>query len=136
MFDLASAELKPYTKIILREIGHVLNDVQNRISLSGHTDAAQYSNGERGYGNWELSADRANASRRELILGGMNGEKMLRVVGLASSVLFDSKNPLDPINRRISIIVLNKKTEDDITKDEGRLEVQESKDLEAALDKQ
>jgi chemotaxis protein MotB len=133
MFDLAGAELKPYTREILREIGKVLNDVTNRISLSGHTDAAQYSSGERGYSNWELSSDRANASRRELIAGGMNGDKMLRVVGLSSSVLFNTKDPLDPINRRISIIVLNRKTEEAITKDEGRLEVQEGKDVQQAL---
>jgi chemotaxis protein MotB len=117
MFNLASAELQPYTKIILREIGKVLNDVENRISLSGHTDAAQYANAGRGYSNWELSADRANASRRELIAGGMDEAKMLRVVGLAASVPFKDAQPGDPVNRRISIIVLNKRTEDAITKE-------------------
>ena len=64
--------LQPYTKVILREIGTVLNDVQNRVSLSGHTDATPYANAGRGYSNWELSADRANASRRELVAGGMD----------------------------------------------------------------
>ncbi|OYW36632.1 MAG: flagellar motor protein MotB [Hydrogenophilales bacterium 12-61-10] len=115
MFKLAGAELQPYTKIILREIGKVLNDVQNRISLSGHTDATPYSNAGRGYSNWELSADRANASRRELVVGGMDETKMLRVVGLASSVAFNQAEPFDPVNRRISIIVMNKRTEDAIT---------------------
>ncbi|OGS93355.1 MAG: flagellar motor protein MotB, partial [Gallionellales bacterium RBG_16_56_9] len=99
MFALSKAELQPYTKIILREIGRVLNDVPNRISLSGHTDAAVYSSGEKGYSNWELSADRANASRRELILGGMEEAKVLRVVGLSSAVLFDKRNSLNPVNR-------------------------------------
>ncbi|MFP5407986.1 MAG: flagellar motor protein MotB [Gammaproteobacteria bacterium] len=117
MFNLASAELQPYTKIILREIGVLLNDVQNRVSLSGHTDATPYANRERGYSNWELSADRANASRRELIAGGMDDAKMLRVVGLASSVPFGNASPLDPVNRRISIIVMNKRTEEAITKE-------------------
>jgi chemotaxis protein MotB len=117
MFNLASAELQPYTKIILREIGPMLNDVQNRVSLSGHTDATPYANRERGYSNWELSADRANASRRELVAGGMDDAKMLRVVGLASSVPFGSAQPLDPVNRRISIIVMNKRTEEAITKE-------------------
>ncbi|MDP3583907.1 MAG: flagellar motor protein MotB [Thiobacillus sp.] len=117
MFNLASAELQPYTKIILREIGPLLNDVQNRVSLSGHTDAMPYANRERGYSNWELSADRANASRRELVAGGMDDAKMLRVVGLASSVPFGSAQPLDPVNRRISIIVMNKRTEEAITKE-------------------
>ncbi|MBT9539339.1 flagellar motor protein MotB [Thiobacillus sp.] len=117
MFNLAGAELQPYTKIILREIGKVLNDVQNRISLSGHTDATPYSNQGRGYSNWELSADRANASRRELVAGGMDEAKMLRVVGLASSVAFNQAEPFDPVNRRISIIVMNKRTEDAVTKE-------------------
>ncbi len=123
MFNLASAELQPYTKIILHEIGQVLNDVQNRISLSGHTDAMLYSNGARGYSNWELSADRANASRRELIAGGMDEAKMLRVVGLASSVPFNQAGPHDPVNRRISIIVMNKRTEDAITKEASGVNV-------------
>jgi chemotaxis protein MotB len=119
MFNLASAELQPYTKVILHEIGKVLNDVQNRVSLSGHTDAKPYANGARGYSNWELSADRANASRRELVAGGMDEAKMLRVVGLASSVPFNQAAPLDPVNRRISIIVMNKRTEEAITKEAG-----------------
>ncbi|MDP2029182.1 MAG: flagellar motor protein MotB [Thiobacillus sp.] len=117
MFNLAGAELQPYTKVILREIGKVLNDVQNRVSLSGHTDATPYSNAGRGYSNWELSADRANASRRELVAGSMDEAKMLRVVGLASSVAFNQAGPFDPVNRRISIIVMNKRTEDAITKE-------------------
>jgi chemotaxis protein MotB len=117
MFNLASAELQPYTKIILQEIGLMLNDVNNRISLSGHTDAIQYANSGRGYSNWELSADRANASRRELIAGGMDDSRMLRVVGLGSSVPFNNAGPHDPVNRRISIIVMNKRTEEAITKE-------------------
>ena len=126
MFNLASAELQPYTKIILHEIGKVLNDVENRVSLSGHTDATPYANGTRGYGNWELSADRANASRRELIVGGMDEEKMLRVVGLASSVPFGTAGPFDPVNRRISIIVMNKRTEEAITKEASGVQVADS----------
>lgn len=123
MFALAKAELQPYTKIILHEIGRVLNDVPNRISLSGHTDAMVYSSGEKGYSNWELSADRANASRRALIAGGMDESKVLRVVGLSSAVLFDKKNPLNPVNRRISIIVMNKKAEAMAAQDGGAVTV-------------
>jgi chemotaxis protein MotB len=123
MFELARAELQPYTKEILHEIGRVLNDVPNRVSLSGHTDANLYSNGGKGYSNWELSADRANASRRELIVGGMDEAKMLRVVGLSSAVLFDKADPYNPINRRISIIVMNKRTEDAVSKDGGTVDV-------------
>ncbi len=82
MFDTGGAALKDYTRDIMRAIGGLLNDVDNAISLAGHTDAAQYARGERGYSNWELSADRANASRRELVAGGMKDNKVLRVVGL------------------------------------------------------
>jgi chemotaxis protein MotB len=120
MFASAKAELQPYTKEILREIGFALNDVPNRISLSGHTDASAYSSGEKGYSNWELSADRANASRKELIFGGMKESKVLRVVGLASAVLYDKENPLNPINRRISIIVMNKRAEDAASREGAR----------------
>jgi len=117
MFDLASAELKPYTKEILRQIGASLNGVENRIGLSGHTDATPFAGGEKGFSNWELSASRANASRRELIAGGMSEAKVVRVVGLASTVMFDKSDPNNPINRRISIIVMNKKTEESVLRD-------------------
>ncbi|HYD96934.1 MAG TPA: flagellar motor protein MotB [Noviherbaspirillum sp.] len=123
MFALAKAELQPYTREILLEIGKALNDVPNRISLSGHTDATPYASGEKGYSNWELSADRANASRRALIAGGMDETKVLRVVGLSSAVLFDRQDPFNPINRRISIIVMNKKTEESASRDGGTVEV-------------
>lgn len=121
MFASAKADLEPYTKQILHEIGMALNEVPNRISLSGHTDAAPYSSGDRGYSNWELSSDRANASRRELILGGMDESKVLRVVGLSSAVLFNKLDPLDPINRRISIIVMNKQAEMSASQDGGSI---------------
>jgi chemotaxis protein MotB len=117
MFDSASSELKSYTKEILRDIGKSLNGVENRISLSGHTDAQPYAGGDRGFGNWELSTNRANASRRELVVGGMADAKVMRVTGLASTVLYDKEQPYNPINRRISIVVLNKRTEEAIMAD-------------------
>lgn len=119
MFDSGGAELKPYTREILRQIGKALNGVSNRISLAGHTDAAPFSGGTQGFSNWELSANRANASRRELVVGGMDDGKVLRVVGLASTVLFDKNDPLNSVNRRISIVVLNQKTESAILQEEG-----------------
>jgi chemotaxis protein MotB len=129
MFALAKAELKPYTKEILHEIGTVLNEVPNKVSLSGHTDATPYSSGEKGYSNWELSADRANASRRELVAGGMNEAKVVRVVGLSSAVPFDTLDPFSPTNRRISIIVMNKKTEDFIVKNGGNVDGTREEDV-------
>ncbi|MHB1676866.1 MAG: flagellar motor protein MotB [Sulfuriferula sp.] len=133
MFASASAELQPYTKVILHEIGKMLNTVPNKISLSGHTDATPYANGGTAYSNWELSTDRANASRRELIAGGMDENKVLRVVGLASAIPFDKADPFNPVNRRISIIVMNKKTEDAIVKDGGVLSVADGKAVKAGL---
>jgi chemotaxis protein MotB len=110
MFDLGRSDLKDYTTQILREVAKYLNSVPNRISLSGHTDNKAFV-GARGYTNWELSADRANAARRALLEGGLDAPKIARVVGLASSVLFDKENPYNPINRRISIIVMTKSAE-------------------------
>ena len=116
MFDIGSAVVKDYMREALREIGKVLNEVDNRISLSGHTDSAPYSNGVRGYSNWGLSADRANASRRELVAGGMDDDKIIRVLGLAAAVPADTENPRAPSNRRISIVVMNKDAEERVLK--------------------
>lgn len=134
MFNSARAELQPYAKKILQEIGKMLNDVPNRIGLSGHTDATPYSTGESAYSNWELSADRANASRRELIAGGMDEFKLLRVVGLSSSALYDKENPFNPINRRISIIVMNKKAEERVIEDESMLSVANKAEAATVID--
>ena len=124
MFELGGARLLPHTRKILREIGVVLNEVPNRVSLSGHTDATPYAGGERGYSNWELSTDRANASRQELLAGGMREDKVMRVVGLSSAVLFDRENPFNPVNRRISIIVMKKKIEEIIGSDGTQIDVE------------
>ncbi|MFT3758642.1 flagellar motor protein MotB [Thauera sp.] len=119
MFTSSSAELRPYTRELLRMIAGALNDVDHRISLSGHTDSSQYAGGERGFSNWELSSNRANASRRELVAGGLEAGKMVRVVGLADTIPLNRDDPYDPTNRRISIIVLNKSTEDAIRNQTG-----------------
>jgi len=129
MFDSGGAVMKSYTRDILREIGKTLNEVPNRISLSGHTDAVPYAGGDAGYSNWELSADRANASRRELVAGGLEDGKVLRVVGLGSAIPFDSNDPNASVNRRISIIVMNKKAEDAITKESRQVEASTAKEV-------
>ena len=112
MFPSGSAVVQPYMRELLQDIGSVLAEVPNRLTLEGHTDAQPFPGGERGYSNWELSADRANASRRELITGGMPDDHVLRVQGLAASSPFDRQDPLAPSNRRISIIVMNREAED------------------------
>ncbi|MFV0662243.1 flagellar motor protein MotB [Denitromonas sp.] len=123
MFSGGSDTLQSYTRTLLHAIGRALNQVKNRISLSGHTDASQYAGGNRGFSNWELSANRANASRRELVVGGLEDDKVIRVVGLADTIPFKSEDPFDPTNRRISIIVLNRKAEAAVRGAPERMEV-------------
>jgi chemotaxis protein MotB len=106
MFDAGSARVKDYMRDLLQNIGQLVHAADGRVVLSGHTDASPYSGGERGYSNWELSADRANASRRELLAGGLGEDRVVRVLGLGSSVPLDAADPLSPLNRRISILVL------------------------------
>ena len=112
MFDLGSAKLRGYTRRILETLAPYLNSVPNQISIIGHTDAHRYPR-LAPYTNWELSADRANAARRALVKGGLDAGKVARVVGLASTVLFDRANPFSPINRRISIIVMTRREAED-----------------------
>ncbi len=120
MYKLASAETEPQIKLILRALAPVINELPNRVSLNGHTDARPFPPNQKKYTNWELSSDRANAARYELTQGGLAEEKILRVIGLASSVPYNAATePLDPINRRISIIVMNKKTEQEILQNVG-----------------
>ncbi|PHM37505.1 flagellar motor protein MotB [Xenorhabdus innexi] len=112
MFMVGSAKVENHMSDILRAIAPILNSIPNKVSLSGHTDNLQYINGQRGYSNWELSSDRANASRRELLIGGLDESKIMRVVGMASTVSMQKGiSPDAPVNRRISIIVLNKEAE-------------------------
>jgi chemotaxis protein MotB len=112
MFDSGSAVVKPYMRDLLREIGLILTEVPNLLTLEGHTDATPFPGGERGYSNWELSADRANASRRELMAGGLAENRVLRVQGLAFSQPFVRDDPTSASNRRISLIVMNREAED------------------------
>jgi chemotaxis protein MotB len=132
MFDLGSSRLKDYTRELLREIGQVLNEVDYKISLAGHTDAKPFAGGDRGYSNWELSADRANASRRELIAAGMSEDKIVRVIGLASSVPF-TEDLLDAANRRISIVVMNKRASEALRREGNTLAVSSAADVEGAV---
>jgi len=118
MFTSGSAVVQPHMRELLREVGAVLAEVPNRLTLEGHTDAVAFSGSaegrERGYSNWELSADRANASRRELLAGGLPEEQVLRVQGLAASNPFDRTDATAPSNRRISIIVMTREAEDNV----------------------
>ena len=116
MFDSGSAVVKPYMRELLQNLGEVLAEVPNRLTLEGHTDAQAFPGNQRGYSNWELSADRANASRREMVAGGLPEGRVLRVQGLAASKLLEPNDPNSQMNRRISIIVMNRDAEDAVLK--------------------
>lgn len=118
MFDLGSARLQPYFEDILLILAETIKAVPNKISVSGHTDAKPFA-GSGEFGNWELSANRANAARRALVAGSYPEERVARVVGYASSALFDRNDPLNPVNRRIDIIVLTKKAQRAIEGEQG-----------------
>lgn len=111
MFSTGSAQVQTYMRDVLRHLGPMFNRLPNSISIAGHTDSAQYASGERLYSNWELSADRANAARQELVAGGMSEPKIKRILGLASSVSLIKDDPAAAVNRRISIVVLNRRAE-------------------------
>jgi chemotaxis protein MotB len=111
LFDSGSSKLKPYTLTILKEIAKELGKLPNRVVIGGHTDAAQYTN--HAYTNWELSAERANAARRvmESAAGGLRPNQVRRVTGYADTIALEGKDPKDPQNRRISIVVVSAATE-------------------------
>jgi len=107
MFELGSARVAPYMSQVLRTFAPVLNELRNRIQISGHTDSHPYPGGEATYSNWDLSADRAKASRQELVAGGLDPEKLLRVSGMSDRIRVPGTGPYDASNRRIEIIVLD-----------------------------
>ncbi len=106
MFLSGDARVEAHMRELLQGIGGLLNEVRNPISVSGHTDALPFAANNRSYSNWELSTDRANASRRELIAGGLSADKVLRVVGMGAAMPLIREDPRNPVNRRIAIVVL------------------------------
>ncbi len=126
MFASGSFRMESYATTILTNIGSTLNDVDNRVSIAGHTDAVPYSGGQTGYSNWELSSERANTARRALVAGGMKEGKVLQVRGLADALPLNKDVADEPTNRRISILVLNKAAEQAFFKDGGRTTVDDA----------
>jgi chemotaxis protein MotB len=129
MFNSASARMESYASEILHQIAPVINELPNKISIAGHTDAKPFPGSGQGYTNWELSADRANSARKELVKSGLKEEKMMQVVGLSSSVPYVKDDPLAATNRRISIIVMNRRTAEEIITDGAGIEVSLQKPL-------
>ncbi|WP_394065138.1 flagellar motor protein MotB [Alcaligenes sp. WGS1538] len=131
MFATGSALVQSYMRAILRSLSQPLNEMPNRIQITGHTDSMQYASGERLYSNWELSADRANAARQELVAGGLAEAKVKQVLGLADTVSLVKDNPAAAVNRRISLLVLNSRAERRI--DEQNASGSEEFDLREAM---
>ena len=105
-FASASADLKPSARLALELIAFELRGLPNSLVIEGHTDAVPYrASNALGYSNWELSSDRANAARRVLETAGIMPARVAAVRGLADRTLRNTANPLDPANRRISILL-------------------------------
>jgi chemotaxis protein MotB len=106
MFSSGSAKMEDYTKKLLDLVAQVVAKMPNKISISGHTDSTPYQS-DNGYSNWELSADRANASRRELLAAGLSPDRIANVVGKADTDPLLPDDTSSPRNRRISIVLLH-----------------------------
>ncbi|HUN44882.1 MAG TPA: flagellar motor protein MotB [Stellaceae bacterium] len=106
MFPLGSAQMDDSAQKLMALVAQVVQKLPNKVSITGHTDGTPYAFG-RNYGNWELSADRANASRRELLNDGVPLDRIDKVVGMADRDLLDPNDPRSPRNRRISIVLLH-----------------------------
>jgi chemotaxis protein MotB len=105
-FAVGSADLLPETIQILAVISQELGTIGNPVALEGHTDSRAYADA-KGYGNWELSTDRANSARRAMVRFGIRPGQINGVRGYADTRLRTPKTPLDERNRRISIVVQN-----------------------------
>ncbi|AWK14639.1 putative lateral flagellar export/assembly protein LafU [Candidatus Fukatsuia symbiotica] len=107
MFSRSSALLTPFFTRLLGELAPVLNNLNNKIIITGHTDVSRYRDQEL-YNNWNLSGERAMAARRALEKGGLDGTHLLQINAMADQMLLDEENPLGAANRRIEIMVLTK----------------------------
>ena len=109
-FALGTSELKAAARKLLEKIGSEISKLPNKVIIEGHTDSHQYSNSGTGYTNFELSAERALAAKRAMVLGGLSEKQIDEIHGYADTRLLDKTDPLDAINRRISITLkyLNK----------------------------
>ncbi len=122
MFRTGSERPEAYMNGILQALVPLLGKLPNQISLTGHTDSLPYAGGDTGYSNWELSTGRANAARRVLVRAGLNDERFLRVIGTGSRMGLENISPDNPMNRRISILVLSKLKEKQIREESTTLQ--------------
>ena len=105
MFPRGSSVMHPHTRALLQKVVTAVQSLPHQIAVAGYTDATPYAS-DKGYSNWELSTDRANASRRALVELGLDYRRITRVVGRADTDLLVPEHPASPRNRRISITLL------------------------------
>jgi len=103
LFQAGSANMTTRARKLLEQIAKVVGELPNNISISGHTDSNPFSRGD--YSNWELSSDRANASRRQLVSSGIDSSRIVQVVGKADQEPLIEEDPFLPQNRRVSIFL-------------------------------
>lgn len=113
MFQRSSAVLTPFFKRLLTEFAAALNTIDNKIIITGHTDATRFRDQEL-YNNWNLSGERAMQARKALTKGGLDQAKILQVSGMADQMLLDQAHPLSSANRRIEIMVLTHSASDSL----------------------
>ena len=106
MFPLGSANMQEGARKLMEEVAKIISPLPNKITISGHTDSTPFKGGVGGYSNWELSADRANASRRVLVANGVSDTRLQLVVGKADKDPLMPNEPAASQNRRISVVVL------------------------------
>jgi chemotaxis protein MotB len=114
MFPSGSSDMFDHTRNVLRLVSEVIEKLPQDISITGHTDSTRFAGGDLGYTNWELSADRANATRRALIELGVPPNRLARVVGSADQDPLDASDPASSKNRRIAIVLLRGTGEDQV----------------------
>ncbi|HYE50129.1 MAG TPA: flagellar motor protein MotB [Azospirillaceae bacterium] len=106
MFPAGSAKMFPQTSQLMALVAQAVSKLPNKLSVSGHTDGIPFSGANPSYGNWELSTERANASRRALVASGIDEARFLTVVGKADRDHLFPGEPNSPRNRRVSIVLL------------------------------
>lgn len=105
MFPSGRADPMEHTRLLMQKVAEVVRRLPNKLAITGHTDSLPFRNAN-GYGNWELSADRANSSRRTLMEFGIRMERIASVSGRADKEPLIAEDPTHPSNRRISIVLL------------------------------
>ena len=108
MFPRGSTEMNEKARILMHQVAKVVAKLPQKISISGHTDSTPYAN-TKGYDNWDLSTDRANASRRALVEAGLERARIVNLTGKADTEPLVKDDPTSPQNRRISIVLLREK---------------------------